>query len=96
MNATKKIKDSARDERGCWHAMARLLRPSRLSRECGDNWIGLAGEWRLAHLGGRNRFLCGECLSLVRRVTRRSVGESSRISHWSAHPWYSSQLLTSL
>jgi len=100
MNATKQIKDSARDEREYWRAMARLLCPSRLSpdQRRDDNWIpdGLGSEWRLAHLGGRNRFLCGECLSLVRRVTRRSVGESSRISHRSAYPWYSSQLLTSL
>jgi hypothetical protein len=83
MNATKKIKDgehatgtrTARPSKSAdWCAMARLTR------------FPIGSEWRLARSGGRRRFLCGECLSLVRRVTRQNVGESSRIGRIHSTP----------
>jgi hypothetical protein len=80
LNATNKINSSAHDERACWRVMARQFRPGHLFCECGNNSTGPDGESRLARSGGTRRFLCGDALSLVRRVTRRNVGESSRIS----------------
>ena len=80
MNETNETKCSTRRERVCWRALARLARPGRLSRVCGDKWNGEGGESRLARLGGRHRFLCVDAASLVRRVTLRSVGESGRVS----------------
>ena len=79
------MNSSAHDERACWRAMARQFRPGRLFRERGNNWTGLDGESPLARSGGMRRFLCGDALSLVRRVTRRNVGESSRISRHSSN-----------
>jgi hypothetical protein len=74
----------ARDVRACWGAMARQFRPGQF-RNRGNNSFGPDGESRLAHSGGTRRFLCGDALSLVRRVTRRNVGESSRISRYSSN-----------
>jgi hypothetical protein len=79
-NAMNKIKSRAQDERACWRAMARQFCPGRPCRQRGSKWTGPDGESRLARSGGARRFLCGDALSLVRRVTRRNVGESSRIS----------------
>jgi hypothetical protein len=85
LNATNKMNSNARDERACWGAMARQFRPGHWVRKSGNNSFGPDGESRLARSGGTRRFLCGDALSLVRRVTRRNVGESSRISRHSSN-----------